>query len=79
MILQLQGTHVIFMTQNTAILAYPFHVAVLAIVEIGHFFLLPLVGETVRVYFNWNALHLQLLACDWADLRGKGALFAIYG
>ena len=69
----------IFMTKNTAILANPFHIAVLAIVEIGHFFLLPFIGETVCVYFDWDALDLQLLACYWADLRGKGSLFTVDG
>ena len=50
------------MAQQGAVLAYPFRVAVFATVEIGHFCLLPLVGEAERVYFQGDALHLELLA-----------------
>ena len=67
----------VFVAEQGAILAYPFRVAVFAVVEICHFCLLPLVGEAECVYLDWNALNLQFLAgyCAYFRLQGeKGAV-----
>ena len=46
----------IFMTKNTTVFTDPFHIAILATVKICYFLFLPLVGEAIGVYFDWNAL-----------------------
>lgn len=61
MILQLKDTVVVFMAELTAVLADPFHVAVLTRIKAGHLAFLPLVSKTVSIYLNWNALNLDLL------------------
>lgn len=68
MILQLKDTVVVFMAELTAVLADPFHVAVLTRIKAGHLAFLPLVSKTVSIYLNWNALDLDLLTTQGSDL-----------
>lgn len=64
MIFELKDAIVILVAKQAAILANPFHVALLAIVKICHFVLLPTVSETVSVYFNWNSLYFDFLSAQ---------------
>lgn len=60
-VLQLQDAVVLLVAQQTAVLADPLYVALLAVVKISDFSLLPPVREAKYVYLYWNALHPYLL------------------
>jgi hypothetical protein len=62
MVLQLENTVVILVAQQTAILADPFHVALLTTVEVGDLVFLPTMRKTVCVYLYRNSLHLYFLS-----------------
>ena len=62
MVFQLQYAVVLLMTQQTAVLANPFHIAVLTTVEIGDLRLLPSMRKTVCVYLQWDALYPYALS-----------------
>lgn len=62
MVLELKDAVVVLVAQHAAILANPLYIALLAVIKICGFGLLPTVSETEHVYLYWNALNFYPLA-----------------
>ena len=52
------------MAKLHAVLANPLGCTGFAVVEVGHFLLLPLPGEAIGVYLQGNALNFEAFPCQ---------------
>jgi hypothetical protein len=64
--------------EEAAVLADPFDVALFAVVEVGDFCFLPVVGEAEGVYFEGNAFDAHAFAAEDAETLLEGSELAVY-